>query len=506
MSRRRQGAAGGPGLIVPYPDPRYSNGFRYRARYKIPGAKLAGNTSLAALPLLARFQHPWLRFADPLSEALAGKITNFNVWDIRFENLTGTRLPHRVVSHDNLNGILVVEFLPSGLTGGTASNGYLYIGKPEVTSNEEQEALIAAPFTSYYDGWLEEVGNRASFNLAYTDNATPGTGNKSGKAWKSGVAPTALGQLSEIKSFEAFRNNRIADVVSLTMPWDVFGPSFSNWVGNPFTKRRGYAHLLHNAGYIVNLGIPGGINSQDKSFTAMAANLANTGSTDYLTHLGLAQEIASWLGNDLIYLRLGYAANHNYPWSMYYQGDATGGNLADYATYYARMAQIYKGVLPGAKVVWNLFVEQNGTIKPGLYWPNDAIAGSVDVVGVTMQDTNGRYNTLTRWNTRYGTYNSGTGLFEGPGGHLAFALAKGVKLAFDHWGPKNTTFNFETAPTPAADGSNNNFYIQKMHDFFTTNVATLEYEVVDNSTGATRLDPAVAWLNTARTQYQTSWV
>lgn len=506
MPRRRTGGPGAPGTAIPGGDFRYSNGFRKRLRCIIPNEKLVGTGAINPLPLKLKIKNPHLKYStDTADPNNAGFICSSSVYDIKLETLAGVDVPFRFLSFDDDAGTLELEAYFGSLTAGAGFAFYLYAGNPEQLTSLARPDLVAAPFIFYYQGSVNEVGGRTAYTLTAVDNSPATPTFRSGMPWRSGASVPTDNSLTQRADFEAYRNGHLLDTTTIYMGGNYFA-DYGTWTNNPVARSGGYANQLNNAGYTVCLSIPLLINSQARQFSDYNTAMANTSSTEYLAHQHVANLLHSWLGSNAIYLMIGWEANKGYSWSLSANGTpASAPNLAAYASAWARTAQVYKNILPGAKTVWSHLPDPEGGINVGLYDPNLAIAGTHDVFGLDYYDRAGRFGTLTLWNNNYGSYNSTTGNIQGIGGHLAYAVAKGLKLAFPEWAPTNLLYDKVTNPTPNPDGSNNGFFIPKVYDFFVANVANIEFENFYNKAGQHRIQPASTWLPLASAAYPPKW-
>lgn len=185
-------------------------------------------------------------------------------------------------------------------------------------------------------------------------------------------------------------------------------------------------------------------------------------------------------------VRLGYEANlDSFPWAI--TGDGQG-----WARCYRRWVDVLRSVPgQGFSFIWNMNGRGQWSNKNDIarVWPGDDY---VDYVGVDYYDSCPAIRSQADWDWRVNR-KMRSGSPDGIGAWLAFAKARGKKLAVPEWGIGGP----QGCPVPGYD---NPLFIQNMRAFFAAHAADIAYEALFN--GRSGDDPAGYRLNptTVRTQ------
>jgi hypothetical protein len=167
------------------------------------------------------------------------------------------------------------------------------------------------------------------------------------------------------------------------------------------------------------------------------------------------------------YMRLGYEMNHSdFAW-------AATGDGASWRRCYRRWVSVLRNV-PGQRFrfVWNPNGRGSFTFAHPVenLYPGNAY---VDVIGVDYYDRCPAIRSQADWDERYDQRIKRTGTPDGIGRWLAYAKAKGKKLAVPEWGiggPQGCS----------SPGYDNPLYITNMLRFFRRNAAWIAYEAYFN--------------------------
>ncbi|HEX2804643.1 MAG TPA: glycosyl hydrolase, partial [Kineosporiaceae bacterium] len=150
---------------------------------------------------------------------------------------------------------------------------------------------------------------------------------------------------------------------------------------------------------------------------------------------------------------------HEFNGDWYKNWQVTPDNVADYKTSFRLMVGIIRQYCPGCLIVWGA----NNSTSAGSSTIADAYPGDdvVDVIGDDSYNANGApvVTDDTSWQ-HYSSQVDGAGNPVGPAAWLAFAASHGKPLGFPEWGLN-----------AGGGGGDNPYYIQAMHDFFTTRAA-----------------------------------
>lgn len=187
------------------------------------------------------------------------------------------------------------------------------------------------------------------------------------------------------------------------------------------------------------------------------------------------------LGNAII--RLGWEANGSgFPWKIRE-------NVSEYKACFQRQVQLLRSVAPGLQIDWTMRKATEGRQGAHMLYPGDQF---VDIVGVNYYDWFPAARTQRDWDAAYSaTYQGGP---RGLGTWLTFARSRGKKLSVPEWG----------VATSAGGGGDNPFYVQKMHETFRRNAASMAYEGYFNCSDRHRLYPTNS-LPRASAAYRQLW-
>lgn len=285
-------------------------------------------------------------------------------------------------------------------------------------------------------------------------------GKRSGLAWASGAS-------SGSASLEALRGR----------PLDV---------ATTYANRKGsWADMVDSAANIKvakPYGYPVmGVGLFPDAYRGQHAQCASGAFDSYMRQFGV-KLVAS--GGAQAVLRLGWEFNfvNKYPWAVTGTDEASASN---WKNCFRRWVQNLR-TIPGQAftIVWN--AATNGTHPDvDMLYPGSEY---VDVIGTQYYDRCPPATTEALWLERYNK-RAKSGAPAGLGTWLAYAKAKGKKLAIPEWGiggPSNAC---------AKPGIDNPFFIRKMHAFLQANAASIAFEAYFNGalpTGSHQLAPAAA--------------
>lgn len=158
-----------------------------------------------------------------------------------------------------------------------------------------------------------------------------------------------------------------------------------------------------------------------------------------------AKALRAAVGQRPIVIRLGWEADHGFPWTWVNKTRTmpnTPEMAATYKAFWDRIGAVYKTELPGTVLDFNVLRD---TSRPlGTWAPPSADIYSVDVYDsftdqFAVQD-------IKQW---FGRYDPATGWAKGPRGVAEFAKAKGKMFAVPEWGVTNLA---KTEASPANNG------------------------------------------------------
>jgi hypothetical protein len=250
--------------------------------------------------------------------------------------------------------------------------------------------------------------------------------------------------------------------------------SFGNWRGEPVTIATTWGDTdAANQTYMWGMDIytnwnqgldiaPGFIAKGTSENMAGAASGAYEGRW----RQAMANVRAKWGQKKVMYIRPAHEMNGNwYPWSV------TPANVNDFKRAWVRYYNIIQQELVqkgyNAKVVINFNKDPVSSVPTEQMWPGDQY---VDVVGVDFYDMWPSYPNQAAWDADFMATENGP---RGLGTWQQFARSHGKPLSFPEWGANPGSL------------SDNPFYIQKMHQFFTANAGTgpgqVLYEIYFNT-------------------------
>jgi hypothetical protein len=327
---------------------------------------------------------------------------------------------------------------------------------------------------------------------------------RSGLPWQSGafVGPTneeiSRGDnpspqtlLQRIRKFDIWRR-RSSDVVQQYISYHYFERDYPAFLASPALTANLAA--FRRAGLVPILSIPLMTKADAGRFAYVAA-----GRIDH-HHRAVARRLRQIMGNDRIYLRLGWEGDHGYPWSVSGHdgvGRPDPAAPADYIPAWRRIARLYRDAVPGALMVWNCL--KRPRVDWADYYPGDDV---VDIISMDIYD-NGTGGYFTADNAIWqkfglGSYNPATGYFQGLRGLLEFARTRGKKIAADAWGATNKTLH-------PSDPANNDFFAAAVFDFLMTNRAHVAYDVYFNTPGRHQIHPVVPHNRRVSAAYRSRW-
>ena len=314
-------------------------------------------------------------------------------------------------------------------------------------------------------------------------------GKNSGLPWASGVSPgTNDGSvaLANIAGFGAWRGHQ-ADVGIVFIGNNSWGTSYAAFLTNQVLRPDGAVRMLSQHGICPVLTVPLVTRTDFMRFDMVAAGGIDT------EHQDIANKIKEAIGDGVIYLRIGHEADAGYPWSYSNPGHPPA-DPTEYRAAWRRIAQIYRDTLENAKIVWNTLKNTRHRITD--YYPGDDL---VDILGIDPYDngSGGFCDSPANFAKGcLGSYDPATGVSHGVGGMLAFAKSRGKRLAMDEWGASNEMHS-------PSDGSNNDYYVRAMYQFFQANKDYIEYELYYNRAGAGKhqIWPPVPYLDKVSDAY-----
>lgn len=245
-------------------------------------------------------------------------------------------------------------------------------------------------------------------------------------------------------------------------------------VGTTYTNRRGsWADMVQSAGNIKTVtryGLPViGMGLFPDAYRGQHAQCAGGVFDGYMRQIG-AKLVAS--GGARAVIRLGWEFNfvNKYSWAVAGTDAISAGN---WKNCFRRWVQNLRAT-PGQAftIVWNAATEGTHPDVDMLYPGSEY----VDVIGTQYYDRCPPATTEALWQARY-SKRTRSGAPAGLGTWLAYAKAKGKRLAIPEWGiggPRNA------CPRPGID---NPFFIRKMAEFLRANAASIAFEAYFNGDG-----------------------
>lgn len=180
--------------------PLYANGYEYRRKLTVNSSMVAGSdTNYVSLIDVTD--------SDLAIEGFGGKVHRNPLLDIRFEDLSGAKLPHEIQTYDDFNGRVVAWVNIPSLS--TTTEIFMYYGKDLVPSDSDPvnwgslnisgimagfgESDITAVRNSNSVAYNYNFGELESYtkvlkdaygnSLTLNDNAGENSGQESGSAW-----------------------------------------------------------------------------------------------------------------------------------------------------------------------------------------------------------------------------------------------------------------------------------------------------------------------------------
>jgi beta-mannanase len=195
-------------------------------------------------------------------------------------------------------------------------------------------------------------------------------------------------------------------------------------------------------------------------------------------------------GNAII--RLGHEANANpaYTDRNWLITDVDG--IGSYIGCFQNLSKALKSTAPDVKIEWTMAKKGFLPVSVMQAYPGDDY---VDYIGITSYDNGPKYTSELIWTKTYMKTRL-TGPL-GYGAWLKVAREHGKKLAVSEWGV------WERDGLGYAE-SDNDFYIQKVYDFFKANAADIAYETYYNCPDRHRLFPN-SFMPKASAKYQQLW-
>jgi hypothetical protein len=345
--------------------------------------------------------------------------------------------------------------------------------------------------------------------MAEGTGSVPGAGprtapGRSGLPWLTGVFvgptndeistgnnPSPQTLLERIRDFDAWRR-RPSDVALQYISHHYFERDYPAFLEAPALTANLAA--FWQAGLVPILSIPLVTEADAGRFAHVAAGRIDR------HHRAVARRLRQIMGNDRIYLRLGWEGDYGYPWSVSGHGGvgrADPAAPADYVGAWRRIARLYREAVPGSVLVWNCV--KRPRVAWADYYPGDDV---VDIVSIDIYDNgNGGYFTADNAAWRrlgLGSYNAATGRLQGLRGVLDFARSRGKKIAVDEWGATNRTLR-------PSDPANNDFFAAAVFDFLMANRAHVAYELYFDTPGRHPIFPPVDHNRRVRAAYLSRW-
>ena len=341
--------------------------------------------------------------------------------------------------------------------------------------------------------------NPTSITFTVSDHPTvleiePVYPTRSGLAWSSGIDLISDGSVAECNTLATFRSRPLdCSMTFLGKGWFGTGKTWTDMTSNNLVVRAGgQMETLVNAGIRCVHAMPMCLEDErGDNAKRIYDDMQVVGSVYRARYQLMIDRIAAWATTqakqEMITIRLGWEANHGYPWSG---NDLSAVDLPYYTPWWEEVAAIIRATLPYVDITWNHLQDSSAFILRD-YKPADEL---FDVLGCDVYDGNwpGYWvDSDSNWNLFKGSYNTGTGVVKGPQGFVDYARAIGKRVSFCEWGPYNRLFNKDTNPAPAPDGSNNSVFVAKMYELFQTNADILAYENYFNGVAEHRIEPTI---------------
>ena len=350
--------------------------------------------------------------------------------------------------------------------------------------------------------------NPTSITFTVSDHPTvleiePVYPTRSGLAWSSGIDLISDGSVAECNTLATFRSRPLdCSMTFLGKGWFGTGKTWTDMTSNNLVVRAGgQMETLVNAGIRCVHAMPMCLEDErGDNAKRIYDDMQVVGSVYRARYQLMIDRIAAWATTqakqEMITIRLGWEANHGYPWSG---NDLSAVDLPYYTRWWEAVAEIIRNTLPYVDICWNHLQDSSAFILRD-YQPDDAL---FDVLGCDVYDghfTGYWVDSDSNWNLFKGSYNTGTGQVKGPQGFVDYARAIGKRVSFDEWG----AFNMSGTNPLTPDGSNNSVFVAKMYELFQTNADILAYENYFNGPVQHRIEPTICQPN-PRAAYLAAW-
>lgn len=374
------------------------------------------------------------------------------IWSLVLVTPAAAGTPLRV------KGSAAVPLLPAALAVAPALSGTTRRGMDLPPLAPPME-LLPHPATPSFPELRERSPDGVA---AVATRAGSGWTSVSGLSWRSGQACFTRHDLERYRGrrhdvyVEFSGRSNFADVVR----------TVSNWHPRVYSRRPGR----------LSLALP--MLTNDMRFQWQRCL---SGSLDrHFLDIGRALH-SQGLGDAII--RLGWEANGSgFPWKIRE-------NVNEYKACFQRQVRLLRSVAPGLQIDWTMRKATDGRQGAQMLYPGDQF---VDIIGVNYYDWWPAARTQREWDAAYSaTYQAGP---LGLGTWLTFARSRGKKLSVPEWGVAAAT----------GGGGDNAFYVQKMHETFRRNAATIAYEGYFNCGDRHRLYPYTT-LPRASAAYRQLW-